>query len=276
MEYRIIADSSCDLTPELRTEWGVTTVPFIMTLGEKSITDDDTLDLQGFIEEMNNCKERIGSASPSPLLYKEAFQGSHCSFAITLSSKLSGSYSSAMMGKSLAEEECADVHVFDSKSATAGEVLVALKIRKMISSGIQKSEIISSIESFISGMKTYFALDSVDNLMKNGRLNKITGKLINVLHIRPIMGADGDGNIALFSHARGQNQVLEKLADTIEASGKDTKGESMVITHCNNPELAGKLMNIIKNRYNFKEILILQTKGLSSVYTSNKGIVMAF
>ncbi|UWG98791.1 DegV family protein [Dehalobacter sp. DCM] len=276
MNYRIIADSCCDLTQELRKKWGVTTVPLTMTLGEACFVDDDALDLSGFMEEMKNCEDRVGSASPSPMLYKEAFQGSHTSFAVTLSSNLSGSYTSAMLGKAMAEEENADVHVFDSKSATAGEVLVVWKILKLIQDGIPKSGIISSIESFIAEMKTYFVLDNIDNLLKNGRLNKITGKLISVLNLKPIMGSDGHGNITLFSHARGQKQIIEKLADTIEASGRKTDGEDIVITHCNNAGLAERLKDTIKARYHFKEILILPTRGLSSVYTNDKGIVMAF
>jgi fatty acid-binding protein DegV len=125
-------------------------------------------------------------------------------------------------------------------------------------------------------MKTYFVLDNIDNLLKNGRLNKIVGRIISVLHIKPVMGADKDGNIALFSHARGLNQIVDKLADTIEKSGKKTEGQSMVITHCNNPTLAQKLMTAIQNRYRFKEILIVPTRGISSVYANDKGIVMAF
>lgn len=277
MDCKIIADSCCDLTPELRERLGgAVSVPLIMTLGEKSFVDDDALDLPNFMAEMKACTERIGSASPSPSLYKDAFVEAKTSFAVTLSSNLSGSYSSAMIGKTLAEEEGAEVHVFDSKSATAGEVLIALKIREMINNQFQKVKIIASIDNFIRDMKTYFVLDNVDNLRKNGRLNKITATIVSVLNIRPIMGADGDGHIAMFAFGRGEKQILQRLADFIEESGKTTEGESMVITHCNNPGLAEKLMNLIKNRYNFSEILIVPTRGLSSMYANNKGIVMAF
>ncbi len=276
MDYRIITDSCCDLTPELIKETGAITVPLTMTLGEKSFIDDENLDLPQFMKEMKDCTERIGSASPSPSLYKNAFQGLFTSFAVTLSSNLSGSYASAMLGKALAEEEGADVHVFNSKCASAGETLIVLKIHKMINEGFQKSKIISSIENFINEMKIYFVLDNIDNLVKNGRLNKITGKLISVLNIKPIMGVDGEGNITLHSHARGQNQIIEKMADTIEKSGRSTEQETMVITHCNNPGLAEKLMNAVKSRYHFREILIIPTRGLSSMYANDKGIVMAF
>ncbi|EHS58710.1 DegV family protein [Paenibacillus kribbensis] len=277
MRYKIIADSCCDLTTELKEQLQITTIPLNMTLGEKCFIDDDTLDLPQFMEEMKACTTKIGSASPSPLLYKEAFQGTHTSFAITLSSNLSSSYASALIGKDMAEEENgADVHVFDSKSASAGQVLLALKLRKLIDEGYHKSEIISSLETFITKMKTYFVLENLDNLVKNGRMNKITGKILSFLHIRPILGSDGDGNIALFTQARGQNQIIEKLADTIEKSGRDTEGESIVITHCNNPGLAEKLMTALKNRYQFKDIHIVSTRGISSMYANDKGIIMAF
>lgn len=276
MEYKIIADSCCDLTPQLKQQLGVTTVPLTLILGDTAFVDDDTLDLVDYMDKMKNYSGKIGSACPSPGMYKDTFVGNHVSFAVTLSSNLSGSYASANMGKTLAEEEGADVHVFDSKSASAGQLLLAVKIRKMIDAGMHKSKIITSIESFIQEMKTYFVLDNLDNLVKNGRMNKIAGKLISVLHIKPIMGSDGDGNIALYSHARGQKQIVEKLLHFIEKSGRSTDGESMVITHCNNSGLADMLLSAIRTRFHFNEILVVPTRGLSSMYANDKGIVMAF
>ncbi len=276
MEQRVVVDSCCDVTREFCQNFDITVVPLTITLGERSITDDENINLPQFMEDMKNCKSRIGSAAPAPALFKDAFLEAKTSYAVTLSSNLSGSYASAMLGREMACEEGADVHVFDSKSASAGEVLIALKTVEMIKAGIQKSEIIKSIESFIKQMKTYFVLENIDNLLKNGRMNKITGTLITVLGIKPIMGEDGDGNIALYSHARGEKQVIERLADTIKKSNRSFEGQSMVIAHCNNPGLAEKLMNEIKKRFPFKEIHIVPTRGISSVYANNKGIVMAF
>ena len=259
MSYTLVADSSCDLTDELRTEWGVKSVPLTLTLGEDSYVDDENLDLPDFMARMKACKARVGSAAPSPGLYAEAF-GKDDAFAVTLSSSLSGSYASAMSGKEIAEEAGASVHVFDSRSAAAGEVLLILKIRKLIQQGLEKSEIIQKIESFIKDMSTFFVLDNIDNLYKNGRLNRITATLISTLHIRPIMGADREGNISLVSHVQGWKQVVKKLADTIEHVGRDTTGQSLVITHCNNPTMAEELKAEIERRYHFSEILVLPTR----------------
>jgi DegV family protein with EDD domain len=166
--------------------------------------------------------------------------------------------------------------VFDSKSASAGEVLVTIKIAELLAQGLQKAKLIEAVDSFIKQMKTYFVLENIDNLLKNGRIGKITGKLISVLNIKPIMGSDGDGNIELFSHARGQKQIIDKLADTIRSSGRETDGQSLVIAHCNNPGLAEKLTEAIRSRYRFRDILVVPTRGISTVYANNRGVIMAF
>lgn len=275
MKYTLVADSCCDLTDALRAEWDVKSVPLTLTLADESYIDDENLDLPDFMARMHACKGRVGSAAPAPGKYAEAY-GTGDAFAVTLSSSLSGSYASAMSGKEIAEEAGANVHVFDSRSAAAAEVLIVMKIRNFIHEGLQKSEIIQRVENFIKTMSTFFVLDNIDNLYKNGRLNRITATIINTLHIRPIMGADRDGNISLHSHVQGWKQVVKKLADTIETTGRSTEGQSLVITHCNNPTLADELKAEIERRYHFSEILVLPTRGVSSLYANEKGVIMAF
>jgi fatty acid-binding protein DegV len=119
-------------------------------------------------------------------------------------------------------------------------------------------------------------IDNIEKILKNGRLGKITGRLINYINIKLIMGSDGAGNIARYGVARGHRQIIEKLLDTIAKSGRKTDGESIVITHCNNPTLAEKLMRAIEGRYRFREISVVPTSGLSSVYANVGGVIMAF
>lgn len=276
MKYTIVADSSCDMTPQLRERLGVITAPLTLTLGEHHYVDDDSLDLQKYMEQMRAFPGTPTSAAPSPESYCNGFLAAETAFGITLSGNLSGSYASAMVGKSLAEEKGGDVHVFDSKSASAGEILVALKTRALINLGKTKEEIILAVEMFIKRMKTFFVLEDLGNLIKNGRMSRIKGRIISALNIRPLLGSDGDGNIAFYSIARGEKQSIEKLARTVEESKIDSADQTMVITHCNNAPFAEKLKKIIKERYSFQEILVVPTRGLSSMYANEKGVVIAF
>lgn len=277
MKCKIIVDSCCDMTPQLNNCLDVMSIPLTIRLGQNEIKDDDSLDLNRFMAEMKACTERVGSASPPPFLFQEAIESARSSYVVTLSSHLSGSYANAVIGKTLAKENGnADTYIFDSKSASAGEVLVAVKIRELLQNGVTRHHIIETVNHFIENMKTYFVLDRYDNLQKNGRLNKITGKLISVLNIKLVMGSDGNGNIALYAKTRGVNQVIEKLLSFIERSGKNTEGENLVISHCNNLNIAKLLETAIKQKYRFKEIFIVPTGGISSLYADDKGIVMAF
>lgn len=275
MGFRLVADSCCDMTQELR-ELGLVSVPLKMTVGERTFVDDEKLDVQEFIRSMTAYKGRIISACPSPGEYAEAFAGEDFSFAVTLSSNLSASYSSAMSGKEIAEEKGAQAHIFDSKSASAAEILIVLKIKELIDKGLEKLEIITHVTQFIQTMKTYFVLDNYDNLIRNGRMSKVVGQIASVINIKPILGSDADGNIALYAKIRGFKRSLEKLAEMITESGKKTEGETMVITHCNNPESADYLKKLIEAKHKFKQILVIPTRGLSSMYAGVGGIIMAF
>lgn len=277
MEYKIIADSCCDMTPQLKERLGVVSVPLSMRLGPKEFVDNESLDLAGFIAEMKQYSEKVGSSAPTPLSYKEAIEGAQNSFVITLSSQLSGSYANANLGKRLAEENGKAVtHVFDSKSASAGEILIAVKIRELLQRGLSRESIIQTVTHFIDNMKTYFVLERHENLLKNGRLNKITGRLISAFNIKLVLGSDGEGNVALYAKPRGINHMLEKLLSLIKDSQKTTEDENLVITHCNNPGLAERLRTMIEQRFKFKEILVVPTGGLSSLYADDQGVIMAF
>lgn len=277
MTCKIIVDSCCDMTPQLKDRLDLTSVPLTMNLGENEYTDNDSLDLTRFMAKMKACAEKVGSASPSPVLYQEAIESARSSFVVTLSSRLSGSYASAVAGKTLAEENGRiDTHIFDSQSASAGEVLIAVKIRELLLKGTPRHHIVKTVNRFIQNMKTYFVLERYDNLQKNGRLNRITGKLIHILNIKLVMGSDGSGNIALYAKLRGINQTIAKLLSLIESSGRRTEGENLVISHCNNPGLAKRLEAAVRQKYRFKEIFVVPTGGISSLYADDKGIVMAF
>ena len=276
MEFRIIVDSGCDLTPDLLESLDARRVPLVMSLGDDDYVDDDHLDVEHFIKKMNDYKGRAMSACPSPQSYCNEFSKSKMNFVVTLSSQLSGSYSSALIAKSIAQEDEINVHVFDSKSAAAGQLLIVLKLKEYIALNLSTQEIIDNVDCFIKSMNTLFVLENLDNLMKNGRMSKIVGKLATVMQIRPILGSDGEGNIASFAKAKGTRAAIEKLCHMIGEQCSDTKDKILVIAHCCNLDQALRLKKMAQEMYAFAQISITKTGGLASMYANEGGIIIAF
>ena len=205
-DFKIITDSSADLTEDMRIEFGAEKmIPFYMHILSETFIDDHTLNISLLLQKMRECTEKMASSCSDPEVWKTAFEKAKRAFAVTLSSKLSGSYASACAGLDMAKEDNPDCegYVFDSQSAVSGETLLTIKLREFINEGLSMQEIIDKAESFISKMKTFFVLDDVSNLVKNGRMSNIKGVIVQILGIRLILG-EKDGGIELFDKAKAQ------------------------------------------------------------------------
>ncbi|MEI6580291.1 MAG: DegV family protein [Eubacteriales bacterium] len=279
MKYQLIVDSCCELTEDLKESLHAISIPLKMLIGDDEYVDDENLDIENFLNVLKDVKVLPKSSCPSPGDYADAFIKSDADyiFAVTLSSKLSGSYNSAMQGKAIAEEAGKKVHIFDSKSASASELLISLKIKELIESGLNTDEIIAKTDEFIQGSKIFFVLEKNDNLVKNGRMNAFLGKALAALNIRLILGSDGDGNIKLVSKVRGGSaNAISELAQKIADSSGLTRGQTLVITHCQNPQAVKALVAKVKQTCSFKQIIIMPTGGLSSMYADIGGVLAAF
>lgn len=196
---------------------------------------------------------------------------------MTLSSKLSSTFDHAVMAKRMYLQEKRDkfIHVFDSMSASVGEALVSIKILELIKQNKPETIIVGKVNQYIKDMKTLFVLESLDNLIKSGRINKLVGKIASVLSIRPIMRGV-DGNISLVEQVRGSKKALRRLVELIGELGENLEERVLGIAHCNCLEKAEELKKQVLKRYKFKDIIIVPTKGVCSVYANEGGIIIAF
>ncbi len=279
MNYQLIVDSCCELTDDLKESLNAISIPLKITIGDKEYIDDNNLDIDNFLSVLKNVKVLPKSSCPSPGDYADAYINSNADFifTVTLSSKLSGSYNSAVQGKIIAEDAGKKIHVFDSKSASACELLIAIKIKEFIDNGLAPDEIIAKVDEFISESQIFFVLEKNDNLIKNGRMSAFLGKALAMLNIRLILGSDGNGNIKLFSKVRGGSEkAIDKLADTIADACREKKDQILVITHCQNLQSVKILIKAVKETCSFKQIVVCPTGGLSSMYADIGGVLAAF
>ena len=278
----ILADSCCDLSPELLKKTQAKIAPLTITIDDTHYVDDGTVDIPPYLAAMKASKNPVRSACPSPDLYAEDIKAADddC-FIITLSSKLSGSHNAAVLGVQLAEEDMPEkkVHVFDSESASAGETYLALMIHDLIAAGKSFEQIVETVEEKIRSMHTLFVLDSLDNLVKNGRISKTVALLANVLSIRLLMSDDGHGAIKNISKARGIKGALTQMVETCRnhTEGLAAASQRLVISYCNCPERARQVRDMIREKCPaIGEIVMTPTSALSSMYANDGGVVIAY
>lgn len=278
----ILADSCCDLSPELLKKTQARVAPLTITIDDTHYVDDGTVDIPPYLAAMKASKNPVRSACPSPDLYAEDIKAADgdC-FIITLSSKLSGSHNAAVLGVQLAEEDMPEkkVHVFDSESASAGETYLALMIHDLIAAGKSFEQIVETVEEKIRSMHTLFVLDSLDNLVKNGRISKAVALLANVLSIRLLMSDDGHGAIKNISKARGIKGALTQMVETCRkhTEGLAAASQRLVISYCNCPERARQVRDMIREKCPaIGEIVMTPTSALSSMYANDGGVVIAY
>lgn len=277
MSYKIVVDSCCELPEELKKDSRFEIVPLTLIVGNTyEKPDDESFDQKEFLQAVAQCPVSPRSACPSPERFMEAYrtEADHV-YVVTLSSKLSGSYNSAVLGKNLYHETYGEkqIYVVDSRSASCGETQVAYKIAQWEEEGHTFEEITSGIEQFVDGMHTYFVLDNLETLRKNGRLSGVKALVASTLSIKPVMAGE-QGSIVQLGQSVGIKKALAKMVDHVIRDVSDPEKKCLMITHCNNPDRANSVKEQILAKVKFKDVLIMDTAGISSMYANDGGVIV--
>lgn len=277
MSFKVVIDSCGELLDKWKYDARFESVPLTLMVGGETIIDDETFNQKEFLRKVAECPECPRSACPSPERYMKAFRcdADHV-YGVTLSAELSGSYNSAVLGKNLLLEEEPDkkVHVFNSCSASIGQTLIAMKIQELEEAGASFEEVVEKVEDYIAGQDTYFVLENLETLRKNGRLSKAKALVASALKIKPVMCSTPEGNIAQLDQARGMNKALVKMVDHIVARTKDPEKKQLAISHCNCESRAMLLKETLQERLRPLAITVLDTAGVSSMYANDGGVIV--
>lgn len=277
MSYKIVMDSCGDLPEEWKNYSKIQLIPLTLQIGEEAIIDDETFDQLSFLKKVAAYPECPKSACPSPQSYMESYVGEeeHV-YVITLSSHLSGSYNSAVVGKDMYLEQYGEkkIHVIDSESASTGETQIALKAIELEESGKYSfEEIVEKLEKFRSEIATFFVLDSLEALRKNGRLSAVKALVANTLNIKPVMEGR-QGVIFQAGQGIGIKKALNKMADALVEKMVKSEKRVLMISHCNNRQRAEYMKELVLKRADFAKVYIVETRGVSSLYASDGGIIV--
>lgn len=283
--YKIIVDSCGEFTRHMDEDKAhFSHIPLTLQVGSYEQKDDSTFDQKVFLKKMKDSKEPPHSACPSPASYLAAIEEAEADniYIVTLSAKLSGSYNAAVLARSLYQEEHEDdegplkrIHVFDSRSASIGQTLIAEHIEQEEKKGLTFDEVIRAVDSFIREEHTFFVLESLDTLRKAGRLGSLKAMLATTLSIKPVMGSTPEGSIQQLGQARGMIRSLDRMVDCMVQVTSHPDQKVVAISHCNAPDTASSLKEKVKRTGLFKDVFVLETAGVSSMYAGDGGVIMA-
>lgn len=278
MRYKIVIDSCGELVEKWKDSPAVERASLTLTVDNEDIIDDDTFDQAYFLKRVAESPNCPKSSCPSPERYMSAYdcEAEHV-YAVTLSSELSGSYNSAVLGMNLLKETHPDkkIHVFNSRSASVGQTLIALKIEECEEQGMEFEEVIKKVDAYISEQNTYFVLETLETLRKNGRLSNLKAFVATALKIKPVMGSTPEGTIVQLDQARGMNKAVMKMVDYVVERTPNPAEKVLGISHCNCPARAQAVKEAILERIPVKDVVLLDTAGVSSMYANNGGIIIA-
>lgn len=216
MKTRIIVDSTSDLMPEARAR--VSVVPLTVHFGDEEFIDGVTIDHKTFYEKLveTDVHPTTSQATPASFMaeYEKAAQAGESAVVITLSSKLSGTYQSAV----IAAGDYENIYVVDSGNvAIGGGILVELALR-LLDQGLEAPEIAAQLEAEKEKVRIVALLDTLEYLKKGGRISKTVAFAGAVLNIKPVVSVT-DGEIQMLGKARGSRMGNNLLVQEIEKAG---------------------------------------------------------
>ncbi|MFI3200318.1 MAG: DegV family protein [Eubacteriales bacterium] len=277
MSFKLVVDSCCELTEEFKRCYEVETIPFGLEIGEYHISDDDDFDQQDFIQRIAESELCAKSSCPSPERFLSAFDTkAERIYVIAISSPLSGCYNSANLGRELYVEQggTKQIHIIDSRSASCGETQIAMKLVELEESGASFEAIVEEINEYRDKLKTYFVLDNLETLRKNGRLTAAKAMVATTLHVKPVMTANQEGEIEQVSKAIGINKALKKMVDIVIEEKGDLREKRVMIAQCNCLERAECVKELFLKKSEVKAVMIQDTGGLSTLYANDGGIIV--
>jgi len=273
MNYKIVSDSSSNVYALEGANYSF--VPLTVSIGNKEYTDTPETDTKEVVNILKTTKEETHTSCPNISDWQKEFSGSDNIFAVTITSGLSGSYTSAVNAKKLCEETDKDtnIHIIDSLSAGPELQLIIEKLKELIDEKLPFEKIKEKIEEYKKRTRLFFCLESLTNFARNGRVSPTLAQIVGLLGIRIVGTASNEGTLEPLSKPRGDKKALKSLYDHIKKAG--FSGGKVRIAHCENRPFANDLRNLLLSEFPQSDIKISPCGVLCSYYAEAGGLLVA-
>lgn len=271
---KLIIDSSSNMKSD--PDHNVEVVPLTISFGGKDYIDDQNLNIREFLNDMNQNQVAGKTTCPSIQAWLNALEGTEKAIIITMTSGMSGTFSSALQAKTMYEEKhpTSQIIVVDSRSAGPELTIVLHGIEKMIQGDIRFVDLEEVIAKFRMRTHLLFILQSLHNLSLNGRVSPVAAKGAGLLKINLIGTASKEGKLEPLTKARGMKKAMRELLKYMKDD--NYHGGEVIIDHCENEKDAEIIKDKILAEYPDAQVTIRPMRGLCSFYAEEGGIMVGF
>ena len=264
-KIKIITDSTLDLPAELIREKNIEVLPLLINFGEESYLDGVEITTKEMIDKINATGILPTTAQVTPNRFEETFKKyldeGYKIVVLTLSSDMSGTYQSACIAKDMLESD--DIVVIDSRNVTSGLGLLVLKACELRDKGLGIKEIEEEILKAIPKVKSSLNFESLENLVRGGRLSKTAGTIGSVLGLRLILEVK-DGKMSVKDKVRGSKKALKKLISDFESVDVDFDSPIVLLELLNEDVYEGLKIYFQEKNINYIDAKVGCTVGIHS------------
>ncbi len=265
MDARIITDTSCDLPEEELDKYHIEMIPLKITFEDgETFLDRFEISPSLFVDKMISSKTLPKTSAPDPAAFVSCFEkglreASEVLF-VSLSSGLSSTYQTAVLASEMLGNE--NIRIFDTLTASLGTGIAAIKAARLAAQGLNVGAIVDQLSAMRKTSETLFTLDTLENVVKGGRLSRFQGMAGTMLNIKPILRANPQGIPEIVEKVRGRKRAIHRLVSMIgEIVGASVSENLIGISHVCCREDADKLARSIKDLYRPKEEIIIAEMG---------------
>ncbi|AJS57871.1 DegV family protein [Paenibacillus sp. IHBB 10380] len=276
----IVTDSTADIPAELAQKHHVYVVPLRLLFGQETFLDGVDISAKQFYDRLAQAKELPTTSQPSPADYvriyeqiREEHPGSPI-LSIHISSALSGTYQSALIAKSMMEEE-ADITIVDSLSASYGFGVLVIHAARLASEGLAVEQIMEAVEQLRKQRKLYFLVDTLEYLQKGGRIGKAAALFGTLLNIKPILSIDEEGIIYPVEKVRGRKKAVARMIELFQQDLGNINKINVAVGHTANPASAESFLEDLSSHYKLEEVVLTNVGAVVGSHVG-AGVIAVF
>lgn len=272
---QLVTDSSADLPKEILDKYNISVIPLTISINGTEYLEGIDITPREFCDKMLNSKGLPKTSQPSPGVFANVFKALSSKgpvLCLTISSGLSGTYQSACIGRDMSD---VDVTVFDTLAGSLAHGLQLIEVGKLIEQGQTLNKILEFLQEYRKRANILILLDTLENIVKGGRLSRFQGSIANLLNIKVILQGI-EGKVEIVEKIRGKKKFLNRVVEFIGERKKDFSETVFAITHIDNLKDAEFLRDEIIKKYNPKDVIINYMGGTMGTYAGKGGMIVSF